>query len=405
MLSVKEAQEKVLNSAVRIKTKSVPILDSLGLILAEDMISGDNIPAFDNATMDGFAAIASDTIGADKNYPVKLKLAREDIQAGKVSTLKIEPGYCISIMTGAPIPDGCDCVVVKEDTLKEGTEVLIFKEYDHGENIRYKGEDILEGDTVLKKGKKIYPGDIGVMASIGHYEVIVNNPPVVGILTTGNELIGPGNSLEKGKVRDSNSYSLAAQIKEIGAFYKIFGIVPDEKMQLMEKIKEAISNCDILLVTGGVSVGDYDYVKEILNLLGADCIFWKVNQKPGKPLAFYTYNDKFIFGLPGNPVSVMICFEMYVRPLIRKMVENPNYLRLPVLARASDNFGHYSEGRTDFIRVIVEKKDDGYYFKPTGLQGSGILTSMSEANGLAMIPDNVGEIEKDKIFEVFLLKE
>jgi molybdopterin molybdotransferase len=403
MISVKEAQEKVLNSKVQEKIKKVLILDSLSLVLAEDIISNDDIPAYDNSAMDGFAVRSVDIIGADKNYPVKLKLLGEDIPAGSVPSAKLELGYCIPIMTGAPIPQGCDCVVMKEDVLKEGSEILIYKECKAGVNIRYKGEDIKKGDKILVKGKKIFPGDIGVMASIGRSEVCVKYPPTVGVLPTGNELVEIGEELKEGKVRDSNSYSLTAQVKEAGAIFLRFGIVRDEKSSLKGKILEAISNCDILLITGGVSVGDYDYVKEVLNEIGTEFIFWCVNQRPGKPLAFLTYKDKFIFGMPGNPVSVMVCFEIYVRPLIKKIMGDEKIFRNIVHAIAASDYEH-KEGRTEFTRVKLEKIDNQFYFKLTGIQGSGILTSMSDADGLAVFQDNMGDIKKGGLAEVFLLK-
>ncbi|MBM3712331.1 MAG: molybdopterin molybdotransferase MoeA, partial [Actinobacteria bacterium] len=327
MLSVKEALEKILNCKITQKIKKVPILESLGLVTAEDIVSGDNIPAYNNSAMDGYAVKSIDIVGADRNYPIKLKLLKEDLPAGSVPELKIESGYCMQIMTGAPIPDGCDCVVMKEDVLKEGRDVLVFKECKSGENIRLKGEDIKKGNIVLQKNRKIYPGDVGVMASIGKSEILVYSPPLIGILTTGNELIEIDERLETGKVRDSNSYSLSAQAKELGINYKRYGIVGDEKEELKRKIAEVLGECDILLLTGGISVGDYDYVKEILDDIGAEFVFWRVNQKPGKPLAFLTYKDKFIFGLPGNPVSVMICFEMYVRPLVKRIMGDPQLLR------------------------------------------------------------------------------
>ena len=404
MLSVKEAQEKVLSCPVKHKIKKVPLLDSLGLALAENMMSEDFIPAYDNSAMDGFAVKAVDIVGADKNYPIKLKLLKEDLPAGKNPENKLESGYCVQIMTGAPIPEGSDCVVMKEDAIKEGKDVLIFRECRQGENVRYKGEDIKKGDIAIKKGKKIFPGDIGVMASIGRSEVLVNFPPTVGILATGSELVEIHEKLEIGKVRDSNSYSLSAQIKESGACSKRYGIVRDDKEILKKKIRETISDCDILLLTGGVSVGDYDFVKEILGELDAEFIFWRVNQRPGKPMAFLTYKDKFIFALPGNPVSVMVCFELYVRLLIKKIMGDKKLFRDTITARASSDFKH-REGRTDFIRVKLEKVEDETYFKSTGMQGSGILMSMSEADGLAVFPEEIGNIEKNTEIEVYLLKD
>jgi len=404
MLSVKEAQEKVLSCPVKHKIKKVPLLDGLGLALAENMISEDFIPAYDNSAMDGFAVKAVDIVGADKNYPIKLKLIKQDLPAGKIPKIKLESGYCVQIMTGAPIPEGSDCVVMKEDAIKEGKDVLIFRECRQGENVRYKGEDIKKGDIAIKKGKKIFPGDIGVMASIGRSEVLVNFPPTVGILATGSELVEIHEKLETGKVRDSNSYSLSAQIKEAGACFKRYGIVRDDKEILKKKIRETLSDCDILLLTGGVSVGDYDFVKEILGELDAEFIFWRVNQRPGKPMAFLTYKDKFIFALPGNPVSVMVCFELYVRPIIKKIMGDKKLFRDTITARASSDFKH-REGRTDFIRVKLEKVEDETYFKSTGMQGSGILMSMSEADGLAVFPEEIGNIEKNTELQVYLLKD
>ena len=403
MLSVKEAQEKVLSCPVKHKIKKVPLLDGLGLVLAENMISEDFIPAYDNSAMDGFAVKAVDIVGADKNYPIKLKLIKQDLPAGKIPENKLESGYCAQIMTGAPIPEGSDCVVMKEDAIKEGKDVLIFRECRQGENVRYKGEDIKKGDIVIKKGKKIFPGDIGVMASIGRSEILVNFPPTVGILATGSELVEIHEKLETGKVRDSNSYSLSAQIKESGACSKRYGIVRDDKEILKKKIRETLSDCDILLLTGGVSVGDYDFVKEILGQLDVEFVFWKVNQRPGKPMAFLTYKDKFIFALPGNPVSVMVCFELYVRPLIKKIMGDKKLFRDTITARASSDFKH-REGRTDFIRVKLEKVEDETYFKSTGMQGSGILMSMSEADGLAVFPEEIGNIEKNTELQVYILK-
>jgi molybdopterin molybdotransferase len=403
MLSVKEAQEKVINSTVTKKTIKVSIIESLHMVLAEDIISLDDIPAYDNSAVDGFAVKSIDVIGAEKNYPVKLKLLKEDIPAGKVSEDIIESGMCIQIMTGAPVPKGCDCVVMKEDVLKEGRDVLVFKECREGENVRFKGEDIKKDDVVLKAGKKIFPADIGIMASIGTANVSVFKPPAVAILPTGDEIIGIDEELVLGKVRDSNSYSLSALIRETGATDKRCNIVKDDKELIRNSILSALEQCDILLLTGGVSVGDYDYVKEMLDSMGAEFVFWRVNQKPGKPMAFLTYKDKFIFGLPGNPVSVMVCFEFYVRPLIKLFTGEDELFRKKILAKSAGDFSH-KPGRTDFVRVRLDYGPDGIYFKSTGMQGSGILMSMSEADGLAIFPESSGNIEKDTEMEVLLLK-
>ncbi len=404
MISVEEAQKIVLNSGLRPVVKKLPILESLGLNLAEDIVSGDDIPIYDNSAMDGYAVRAIDIKGAEKSYPIRLVLTDEDIPAGKIPKSTVNPGFCMPIMTGASLPKGADSVVMKEDTQRDTASIMIFREIEKGENVRYRGEDIKKGSIVFKKGDRINPGTIGVLASLGKSEVKVFGPPVIGVLATGDELIGTSEKLVAGKVRDSNSYSLSAQAKEMGIQYKRFDSAPDDEALLLKKIKEALSECDILLLSGGISTGDYDLVKDTLEGMGAKLNFWKVNQKPGKPLAFFEYKNKYIFALPGNPVSVMVCFEMYVRPMIRKSMGASNLFRPEVMAEALHDFKN-KKGRINFIRAIVENKDGQYFFKATGMQGSGILTSMARANGIAQFPSDMGNVVKGSKVKVYLLGE
>lgn len=403
MISVSEATEKVLSTDIKLKTEKIPITESLGKILAEDIFANEPVPFFDNASIDGFAVRSADIVGADKNYPVRLQLLKESLPAGIVSGLFLDSGMAVQIMTGAQVPQGCDCVVSKDDTIKEGKDVFIFRECKKGENIRYKGTDIQEGEAALSSRMEIRPADIGVMASIGVENILVYQTPVVGILATGDELIPVNQKLVEGVVRNSNSYSLAAQVLEAGAQFKLFGIVRDNKNAIKEKILSSLKECDILLIIGGVSVGDYDYVREILDDIGAEFIFWKVNQHPGKPVAFLTFEDKFIFGLPGNPVSAMVCFELYVRILIKKMSGATELFRKKVVAHAAENYMHM-KGREDFTRVKLEKIEDKLYFRLTGTQSAGILTSMAKADGLAIFSEEDDLIEKDKQVEVILLR-
>ncbi len=403
MISVKEATEKVLSFEVKQKVEKVKIIESLGKILAQDIVANEDIPLFTNSAMDGYAVKAFDIIGADKNYPVRLSLLDKELPAGQVADFILENGKAVPIMTGAPIPNGSDCIVPKEYAVKEDKNVLVFKEFKSGDNIRYKGEDIKAGDIVLRSMKKLYPADIGVMASLGFSEVLVYKPPKVGIIITGDEIIPIEEKLTIGKIRDSNSYSLASQVKESGAEFKLYGIVKDEMKLIKDKIIYALNECEILLLSGGVSLGDYDYTKSVLEDMGAQLIFWRVNQRPGKPIAFFIYKDKFIFGLPGNPVSVMVCFELYVRPLIKKFLGEKDLFRKKIIASPLETYIHPA-GRTDFIRVKIEQKDNTYYFKKTGMQGSGILTSMAEADGLAILPEEASVIEKDFSVDVILLK-
>lgn len=404
MISVEEAQKIVLNAGLKTGVKKLPILESLGLTIAEDIISSYDIPIYDNSAMDGYAVRAIDTNGAEKSYPIRLVLMGEDIPAGRIPKSTVNPGLCMPIMTGAPLPEGADSVVKKEDTSRDTVSIMVFREIEKGENVRYRGEDIKNGSTVFKKGDRINPATIGVLASLGKSEVKVYGSPVVGVLATGDEIIGIDEELIAGKVRDSNSYSLSAQIKEMGIEYKRLGKAPDDETLLLKKIKDGLDECDILLLSGGISSGDYDLVKDTLEGMGAKLNFWKVNQKPGKPLAFFEYGNKYIFGLPGNPVSVMVCFEMYVRPMIRRSMGICNLFRPEVIAEALHDLKNKT-GRVNFVRVILEKKDGEYFFKSTGMQGSGILTSMARANGIARFPADMGNVVKGSKVKVYLLSE
>ena len=404
MISCDEAIKEVLGNTEELSMENTPILDSLNYILAEDIISNDNIPVNDNSAMDGFALILKDLAGADKTCPIALKKYDNDIPAGELSKLFIKKGFCIKIMTGAPVPKGCDCIVKKEDVQIIKDKVLFFKEYRHFENIRLTGEDIKKGETIFNKGHRIDPAAIGVFSSLGIKNVLIYKRPLVGVISTGNELIDINGRLIFGKVRDSNSYSLAAQVKDAGARYIRYGIVRDNKNDLKEAVKKAVSECDLILISGGVSVGDYDYIREILNESGAQEIFWGVKQKPGKPLAFYKSGKKPIFGLPGNPVSVMVCFEIYVRPLIRKMMGEKDISRKIISAKAFHSFKH-EPGRKEFIRVKIKRdKDNNYFANITGEQGSGILTSMAQADGIAEIEENKKNIKEGENLKVHVIK-
>ena len=405
MLTYEEAYKEIIRNSLEPKYGKVSIIESCKYFLAEDIISNDDIPINDNSAMDGYAVNTLDLADATQANPVLLTLSEHDIAAGVFERFALKRGTCIKIMTGAPVPSGCDCVIKKEDVKIIDTKIVFFKVCKPFENIRRKGEDIKKGETVFKKGEKIYPASIGVMASLGITEVLINTPPVIGIISTGNELVDAGDDLSFGKVRDSNGYSLASQVKEAGARYVRYGIVKDSKDEIARSIKNAASECDIILISGGVSVGDYDYIKEILNKLNADEIFWGIKQKPGKPMAFYKLGKKLIFGLPGNPVSVMVCFELYVRPLIRKMLGFKYLHRNIITAHMKHPFRHET-GRTEFVRVVLEKDSDYNYFASvTGQQGSGILSSMAKADGIAEVEADQKDIKEGDKIKVFVIKD
>lgn len=384
MIKPKEARRIILNEVKIQSAEKVNLMDSLGYVLAEDVVSDINIPPFDNSAMDGFAIIASDTIGASKESPCKLKVLG-DLKAGDVSDFQVASGSALKIMTGAPVPQGADSVIKKEDTSLNNEEVLIYCEAKKGDNVRLTGEDVTEGEKVFPCGFNIRPQEIGLLASLGKSELKIFKPPTIAIISTGDELVEIDEPLTPGKIRNSNTYSLTAQVISCGAKPIPLEIARDNIDATRKLIEKGLTVSDILLTTGGVSMGDYDVVKDVLTDLGAELKFWKVAQKPGMPLAFWRLGDKLIFGLPGNPVSTVACFEEYVRPAILKMM-GKNHIFRPEVDAIFEHDLKKKPGRVFFVRVNVRRKNGEFYVSLTGPQGSGILKSMSLANGIAVIP-------------------
>jgi molybdopterin molybdotransferase len=412
VISVEEALIKILNSIQMLDSEEKHLLDCLGQVLAEDVYSPFDVPPHDNSAMDGYAVRATNIRRASHKNPKVLKVVGE-VAAGGVSDLKVQPGTAIRIMTGAFIPDGADVVVPFEDTdeldRKEAaiskTEIGIRASLAEGCNIRRRGEDISKGELVLKKGKLLHPADIGVLASLGKSVVSVICRPLVGILATGNEVVEIDRPLPPGKIYNSNSYSLAAQVLQYGGIPKFLGVAPDDVEQLTAAVHEGLE-CDILVTSGGVSLGDYDVVKKVLAAEG-NVSFWTVRMKPGKPLAFGMFkrsDGKEIphLGLPGNPVSSMITFEVFARPAIFKMMGRNNLGKFNITAIMEDSVVNRDRRRI-FARVAVSRKDSKYFARITGPQGSGILSSMSKANGLAIIPENIRQLKPGTPVEVIML--
>ena len=405
MIKVEEALKIILDSVNVLSNEKVELRVSLDKVLAEDVYAGLDIPPFHNSAMDGYALIASDTEGASSTHPRRLRVI-EDLKAGYVATRPLGSGEAIRIMTGAPFPPGADAVIMVEETKVEGEEhkdefVEILREVKPGENVRQAGEDIRKGEIVIEKGKVIGPAEIGMLASLGMDKVEVIRLPKVAILATGDELIKVNEALVPGKIRSSNSYTLYGQVLCCGGIPVDLGIVRDVREEIRTKI-ESGPGCDMLLTSGGVSVGDYDLVKDILAELGTEMKFWKVAMKPGKPLAFGLIRGKPVFGLPGNPVSCMVIFEQFVRPAILKMSGRIRLNRPEVLAILKEDIKK-KPGRKHFLRAWVELKDGWYWVKTTGPQGSGILRSMSLANGLMIIPEDAGEVKAGEKVRVQLL--
>ena len=377
MISVEQALEKVLGYVDVLEEEESPILDCLGQVLAEDIISSIDVPPLDNSAMDGYAVRAEDTKGARSQSPRLLRVI-DTVAAGSISRRRVTSGTTIRIMTGAPVPDGADSVVQFEDTDETQREAIsdeigILTEVEAGLNIRRAGEDIARGTVVLPKGTIIRPAQIGVMASLGRSTVKVIRRPVVAILATGNEVVDIHQPLPPGKIHNSNTYSLAALVRRYGGIPRILGIALDNEESLTAKLHEGLAS-DMLITTGGVSVGEYDIVKDVLAKEG-EITFWRVRMKPGRPLAFGSIKGVPHLGLPGNPVSAMVTFELFARPAMLKMMGKKNWSR-PTIEAVIEEPVVNSDGRRIFARALVEKRGNLYVARLTVPQGSGVLTSM-----------------------------
>ena len=411
MIGVEEALGKILDSIEVLEREEKPLLDCLGQVLAEDVYAPFDVPPQDNSAMDGYAVQAKSIVGASYERPKILRVVGE-IAAGCITELKVEPGTAVRIMTGAFVPKGADVVVPFEDTDEVDRKQRSVSEAEIGirvglpeaSNIRRGGEDIAKGELAVKQGTLLCPAEIGVLASLGKAIVSVIRRPVVGILATGNEVLEINQPLLPGKIYNSNSYSLAAQVLRYGGIPKLLGIAPDDVEQLSIAVRHGL-DCDMLVTSGGVSLGDYDVVKQVLAAEG-DVSFWTVRMKPGKPLAFGMFkrdDGKKIphLGLPGNPVSSMITFEVFARPAILRMMGRSNLAGPNITAMMEDPVKN-NDGRRIFARVVVSRRDGKYFARLTGPQGSGILTSMTKANGLAVIPESTKEVKPGGTVEVMM---
>ncbi len=414
MISVEEALAKVLSYVDVLEAEEVPVLEAMGQVLAEDIISHLNIPPLDNTAMDGYALRADDTSGASDRSPRLLRVINT-VSAGAISRQEITPGTAIRIMTGAPVPGGADSVIRFEDTDEAGRqssdrkEIGILCEVKPGLNIRKAGEDIAKGAIVLRKGTVLRPAEVGVLASLGMSKVNVIRRPVVAILATGNELADVGQPLPASKIYNSNTYSVASLVRRYGGIPKILGIALDNEKSLVNKLRQGL-DADMLITSGGVSAGDYDMVKDVLASEG-EITFWTVRMKPGKPLAFgmlkgadKSGNSRKVphLGLPGNPVSSMVTFELLARPAMLKMMGKKN-LAKPVVEAVLAEPVVNTDGRRVYIRAMVTKSGGQYHARITGPQGSGILTSMSLANGLVIVPEDTAGVKAGETVKVIML--
>ena len=374
-ISVDEARACILDTVSEQSVTRVDLDASMGKTLATDIISRESIPPFNNSGMDGYAVISEDFSAG----PVALKVL-DEIPAGAVSDVLVEPGTCAKIMTGAPIPQGADSVVPIEWVIEENkTRVLFDRAPVLGSNVRKAGQDVMEGEIVIKKGKTVTPPVVGMLATLGYATVDVAVPPTVAVVATGDELVAPGEPLTPGKIRNSSGYALSSQVGASGGLALPPLLARDNKESIRRIVQQALA-ADIIVFAGGVSVGDYDLVKQVLDEMGIEMLFWKVRQRPGKPLAYGLLEGKPVFGLPGNPVSSAICFDQYVRPAIYKMLGKAEVLRPRVNAILSRDTPKV-KGLHFFARGIASfDESNRLRVHDTGPQGSNLYSSMVKAN-------------------------
>jgi len=376
--------------------------DAVGAVLAQDIRASHDVPPFANSAMDGFAVRACDTVGASPGLPVELRLT-DTIPAGAWSEHRVEAGATAKIMTGAPLPPGADSVVEVEATEEHDGTVRVFREVTLGTSVREAGEDVRTGDLVLTAGDVVGPAEIGIMASLGYPRVSVYRRPRVAIVSTGSELVEVDRPLAPGQIRNSNSYTLEALCRQVGALPERLGIVPDDYDATLQMLESGLAY-DVLITSGGVSVGEFDFVKEAQEALGVERRLWRVAMKPGKPLVFGVRGDCLVFGVPGNPVAAMVSFELFVRPALLRLMGHRRVVRARYRAVLEEDVSN-RHGREYVVRVRAWREDGRWHAGSTGPQGSGILRSMVKADGLIFVPAETGGLKRGDEVDLMLLRE
>ena len=391
MIPLEHARSRVLAGIEPFTPERVRLWHALGLVLAEDVVAPGDVPPFANSAMDGYAVRAADT----ERVPVVLPVV-EDLAAGHVASAVLEAGTAIKIMTGAPLPEGADAVVPVEDTEQQGEAVRVLAPVVAGSSVREAGGDVRAGATVFTAGTRLTPPHLGVLSAVGVAAPLVRRRPRVGIMSTGDEVRPPEtNRLLPGQIRDANRPLLGGLLADLGVETHDYGIVADDAGRLRATLRRAAAETDAVLTSGGVSMGDYDLVKQIVTELG-DVALWKVAMQPAKPFAYGRIDGTPFFGLPGNPVSVLVAFEQFARPALLTMMGARRILRPRVTGRAAVSFAT-PEDKTAFIRVNARWVDGGWFVEPSGGQASNVLSAAAQADAFAVIPVGVGRVAEGDV--------
>ncbi|MGZ3599719.1 MAG: molybdopterin molybdotransferase MoeA [Ktedonobacterales bacterium] len=401
MLTVEEARERILAHFQPLDAEDVPLPDALGRVLAQDAISAEQLPAFTNSAMDGYAVRSEDTLGASPQTPRALRLVGE-VPAGRVYEGIVGAGEAVRILTGAPLPEGADAVLQQELTTVRDGEVLLQAEAPVGNNLRHPGEDVRTGDLLVPDGEEIGPAEIALLAALGVHPVRATRRPRVAILATGDELAPLGETPRPGQIRESNSAYLAAAVRRAGAEPWLLGIAPDRADELRALLAQARS-ADLILTSGGVSVGDYDLVKQILDEQG-NIEFWRVRMRPGKPVAFGSLGGTPLLGLPGNPVSAAVTFELFGRPAIRRMLGSRQIER-PLVEVVLAGGDIQRTDRRNFVRARLDSSGGTLVAKTTGAQDSHIISSLRGATALLVILEGEGVVRAGDHVQALLLND
>jgi molybdopterin molybdotransferase len=391
-----EARDIILGSARTLGDETVGLADATGRVLAEEIRAGRTVPPLDNSAMDGYAVRAADT----QKLPAVLRVV-DAIPAGHRSTRRLAAGEAMRIFTGAPIPAGADAVVMQEHTEASGREVAVLRSAGAGDHIRRAGSDVTPETLIAGRGQLLGPAHVGMLAAIGRTQLRVIRQPRVAVISTGDELVEPDRLRDDGRIATSNSYALIACLREIGALPVYLGIVPDQPDTILRAFREGL-RCDAVISTGGVSVGEHDWIKQVLAQLGGRLMLWRVAMKPGAPLAFLHTSHVPVFGLPGNPVSTLVSFEQFVRPALLRMMGHAEVFRPVEPALLAETY-EKPAGRLHLVRVLLQDREGERFAFIAGDQSSGVLLSMVRAGGLAVIPEDATRVPAGTQVPVLLL--